>query len=774
MIARLLAPLLLASLGLPALPAQEGEALPGTKKLDMPGDLAAEMVAGIDRALMRALAVSVEGRKNFTKPDFSGGDAYMRTLEPNRRRLRNILGAVDPVKPVLTLEYVSGLQSPAEVARGKGYTVHAVRWPVFEGVDAEGLLLKPEGKEAARVVAIPDADVTPEQVAGLAAGVPPRAQYARRLAESGCLVLVPALVDRQDEESGNPAVRFTNQPHREWIYRQAYELGRHVIGYEVQKVLAAVDWMALYIGVEEPPIAVAGHGEGGLLALYAAALDWRIRGAVVSGYFQEREGLWQEPIYRNVWGLLKEFGDAELAAMIAPRALVIEAGTGPAVEGPPEPREGRRGAAPGRLVPPPAESARREMERARPVFERLGEPGQLKLVLAPEGTGPGIGEEALSELLGRRLFKGALKPAGDPPQDQRQSFDPADRARRQFAQLVEHTQRVFRGSEAVREKFWERADRSSAEKFAETSREYRASLWEEVIGKLPAPEVPANPRARQAYDEPKWRGHEVVLDVYPDVFAYGILLVPKDLKPGERRPVVVCQHGLEGRPQDTIARQGPGFKYYKAFAADLAERGFVAYAPQNPYIGGDKFRVLQRKANPLGLSLFSFIVRQHERTLEWLAGLPFVDPKRIGFYGLSYGGKTAVRVPTILSDRYALSICSADFNEWILKNVSVTSRYSYLYTGEYEMPEFGLGSTFNYAELSALMVPRPFMVERGHDDGVAPDEWVAYEYAKVRRLYDKLGLGDRTAIEFFNGPHSINGAGTFEFLHRHLGWPAPK
>jgi hypothetical protein len=35
----------------------------------------------------------------------------------------------------------------------------------------------------------------------------------------------------------------------------------------------------------------------------------------------------------------------------------------------------------------------------------------------------------------------------------------------------------------------------------------------------------------------------------------------------------------------------------------------------------------------------------------------------------------------------------------------------------------------------------------------------------------KLGFPDRTEIEFFNGPHSINGKGTFEFLRRHLRWP---
>ena len=67
--------------------------------------------------------------------------------------------------------------------------------------------------------------------------------------------------------------------------------------------------------------------------------------------------------------------------------------------------------------------------------------------------------------------------------------------------------------------------------------------------------------------------------------------------------------------------------------------------------------------------------------------------------------------------------------------------------------------------MSWLICPRPFMVERGHHDGVAPDEWVAYE------VYDLLGLGDRTEMEVFNGPHSIHGVGTFDLLHRHLSWP---
>src|SRR5207245_11203486 len=129
----------------------------------------------------------------------------------------------------------------------------------------------------ARVVAIPDADQTPEMLAGLATGLPPDRQFARRLAENGCEVLVPILINREDTWSGNERIhRFTNQPHREWIYRQSFELGRHIIGYEIQKVLAAVDSFQVPSAksqVQSPKIGVVGYGEGGLIAFYSAALD---------------------------------------------------------------------------------------------------------------------------------------------------------------------------------------------------------------------------------------------------------------------------------------------------------------------------------------------------------------------------------------------------------------------------------------------------------------------------------------------------------------------
>ncbi len=758
-----------------ALSQASAEPLPGTKALTREGDLAAQMVAGIDKYLMRELAASVEKRKVFWKPDYSSPEAYTRSVQPNREHLRRILGVVDKRLPVKELEYVATSNMPSLVAQTKDYTVHAVRWPVFEGVDGEGLLLEPKGKPVACVIAIPDADWTPEMLVGLAPGAPKEAQFARRLAENGCRVLVPVLIDRKDTWSGNPKLgRLTNQPHREFVYRMAYEMGRHIIGYEVQKVLAAVDWFTR--GLDSPPVGVLGYGEGGLLALTSAAVDPRVQATCVSGYFDKREAIWREPIYHNVFGLLREFGDAREAWLIAPRRLVIEASRPPEVKGPPPARQGRGGAAPGEQIPSPVTPDSRsiasrpwdEAYEATMPFEAMKKESVL-LSLSPSDKYPGFSlGPFLKNLAGIEIEN--PKADGPVPADARKDFDPAPRQKRQFDQLVAHTQKLMRGSESVRkESFWSKLDTSSLEKYQASCQHFRKQFWEEVIGKLPEPTEPANPQTRLAYDEPKWKGYEVTLDLYPDVFAYGILLVPKDLRPGEKRPVVVCQHGLEGRPQDVV---NPKTKtpYYNSFGAQLADRGYIVYAPQNPYIGQDKFRVLQRKANPLGLSLFSFIVRQHERTLDWLAGLPFVDSERVAFYGLSYGGKTAMRVPAILP-RYCLSICSGDFNEWIWKNVSVDFPGSYMFSGEYEMYEFNLGNTFNYAEMAALMAPRPFMVERGHDDGVGIDEWVAYEYAKVRRLYSKLGIPDRTEIEFFPGGHMINGQGTFAFLQKHLNWP---
>ncbi len=769
------------------------EPLPNTKPLTETGDLARKMVDGIhtylDRELAAALKLPPRGDKFFDlRLDAQAIEAIDRTAV--REQLRKSLGVVDQRVPVAEIEYVSTTGSPALVAETEAYKVFAVRWAVLPGVDGEGLLIDPKSPPRACVVALPDADWTPEMLVGLAEGVPAENQFARWLAECGCRVLVPTLIDRRDTWSANAKLgKATNQSHREFVHRMAYEMGRTLLGYEVQKTLAAVDWFRK--ANADLPTLVYGYGEGGMVALFTGLIEQRVKVTVVSGYHWPLANSWEEPIDRNVWAshhilgqIIRTMGPPGLVLLTAPNRLLIEWADWPAVSGPPPVRQGRSGAAPGFLKTPDVLKG----EASGDVF-LIGDAGRAgvtaavnlpksgtavdvdwQVVRAKTGPGAVATNDTFRVFLGTDLKLLKDRRAAKPPTDLRKSFDPAARQKRQFDQLVAYTQKLWRDSEAVRKDFWKKADTKSLDAYEKSTEWYRDYFHTEVIGKLPEPTVPLNPRTRQLYDEPKWTGHEVVLDVYPDVFAYGILLLPKDLKPGEKRPVVVCQHGLEGRPTD-VTNPKEKTKYYNSFGAQLADRGYIVYAPQNPYIGQTHFRQIQRKAQPLKASLFSFIVRQHQRTLDWLETLANVDAKKIGFYGLSYGGKTAMRVPAI-EKRYCLSICSADFNEWVGKCVSVDLDRSYMWTVEYDMYEFDLGHTFNYAEMAYLIAPRPFMVERGHDDGVGIDEMVAYEYAKIRYLYaNRLKIADRTDIEFSVGGHEIFLKGTLAFLEKHLGKP---
>ncbi len=752
-----------------------GALLPGTSPLTLQGDLAQQMVQGIRSYLLNETSRQAAERGHLWNRDYTSTERYEASLAPNRKHLREIIGAVDPRVAFESASLPMDDWTQTEVGRGHGFRIYAVRWPVFaaptadsDGMEAEGLLLQPDGQAVAGVIAIPDADWTPEKLAGIADGIPDVSQFARRLAENGVQVVIPLLMNRDDTFSGIPGIGMTNMPHREWIYRMAFEVGRHIIGFEVQKVLAAVDWLERENAREPLTVGVMGYGEGGLLALYSAALDPRIKATVVSGYFQPRENVWKEPIYRDVWSLVKEFGDAELASMIAPRVLILEACRGPEVDGPPPvTSEHAACACPnGKLTTPPLNEVQQEVERARQFFKQLNAEANLQLIAEVDAMGSPGSEPALKVFLAALGSKRTGLAAIGPAPEATKQLDPSSRLHNQFDQLVAFTQALIRKSRENRADFWKKADASSLKTWQASTQSYREFIWEEVIGRLPAPSLPMNPRSRMVFDEPGFRGYEIVLDVWPGVFAYGILLVPKNLKPGEKRPVVVCQHGLEGRPNDVVDPHIDSH-FYHHFGGSLANEGFVIFAPQNPYIGEDNFRIIQRIGHPIKLSLFSFILGQHQQILRWLSSQPFVDSDRIGFYGLSYGGKTAVRVPPLI-DGYCLSICSGDFNEWVWKTTNVLTPQTYMLLGEYDMYEFNFANIINYSDLASLMAPKPFMVERGHDDPVGTDQWVSYEYAFVREFYDKLGIGDRTEIEFFNGPHEIHGVGTFKFLRKYL------
>lgn len=587
-------------------------------------DPALEMVEGIKHYLMRA---TVQHRETPL----------------SRERLRSLIGAVDELAaPSLELAHPAVMQTGA-------FEVRAARWQVFDGYHASGLYLKPQNGVKCRAIVAPD-----------------RNEAAARLAARGCEVLAVSIIDRDKTYATSEILnRPTGLTHRELVYRMAFPLARHPIGYDTQAILAAARWFR----AQNPalPLWAAGEGDGALAVLYAAALDESLEEIWLDAQPRDPRKLHEEELDHNVFGWLP---DTQAAGLIAPRKLHWNA----RVEGP--------------------------------------------------------------------------LPALD--------LRPPDRRAEQIRAIARHIDRLV-----------VRAEPARAARVLKEGPALRKVLWDEVIGRLPAASVPLNAKLTRAYKGDGFEGFDVRYDVHQDVFGYGVLLRPLDLKPGEKRPVVVLQHGLNGRPQ-WLFQQPPGRArdVYSNYGETLVKAGFVVYMPQNPYI--HDFRPIVRLANPLGLSLYSFILAQSERMLEWLATLPEVDPGRIGYYGLSYGGKTALRVPPLLP-QFQVAVCAGDFNDWIRKLVTLDYNFSYVFTVEYELLEWNLAGVASHAEMAQLMAPRPFMVERGHRDMVGVDEWVSYEFSKVRRYYDEAGLGDRTAIAYFNGPHKIDGIEALAFLKKWLG-----
>ena len=746
-----------------------GETLPGTKPIvweeeDLSQRLMDEAHRFVEGEIVKTMAASA----GLWSVDASDSATPYRA---EASRFAKMIGVVDSRISPAKMERFGDDANPALISESPRFTIHQVRWPVLEGVSGEGLLVAPKEKSKGIIVVVPDASQTPEELIGLRVGDPEHRAFVRRLAHHGFTLVIPALINREIYEGKpgeNQRLKRSRQSHREWIYRQAFHMGRHIIGYEVQRILAVVDWAkAIH---PDQSIAVSGYGEGGMLAFFAAAIDDRIEAAHVRGYIAPRDKVWNEPIDRNIFGRLSLFDDPQIMWLISTRPLLIDSIAPPVFEGK------------GVIPQPDFEEVHRVLERARQRSMPLAWLTKKSIEFPLAHRFFEEPSQAVQNPIG--LLQNGISPDVDTAllEDQRKTFSAEERHQRLFSELERHVQSLVRASDLHRDEWFLyraepklRPNRWSTKKrhptldpaeFIEKCESFRDIFRRDAIGEFAAPLAPLNPRSRKILETEKWTAWDVVLDVAGDFFAWGTLVLPRDIAPGEKRPVVVCQHGRNGVPRDTIDQDKTA---YNDYAAKLAERGFITFAPHNLYRGEDQYRWLDRKANTIGCSLFSFIAPSHQQILNWLKSRPQVDPGRIAFYGLSYGGETAVRVPPLVTG-YSVVICSGDFNQWTRKVAATDFPGSFTKTIEWEMPYWNWGHTFDYSEMAALIFPRPFMVERGHHDRVSTDQWVAHEYAKVRWLYAQFGMADRTEIEFFQGGHSINGEGAFRFLHKHLDW----
>ena len=719
-----------------------GAPLSGTAKLDWDGGIVEKLIHTADAFFLAETLETIKRQESFWKRDLSSVQAYEQSLEANRKELARILGAVDPRVGFGASERIDDPKQSSSVffldcvLKTDHYEALTVRWSVFGDYVAEGLIVRPLFEKPSRIdIVIPDAGEYPEDFVTAICSAE----------DKTVLTLIPTTVSRTLNEfsAPYPNSRRATLTNREFLYRAAFQMGRHIIGYEVQQVLALVDWLRKDTEMKELPIHISGYRDGGMIALYAGALDNRIDSVTVSGYFNNRNNMWEEPIDRNVFGRLERFGDAQLAAMIFPRTLKIITPEGGAVEEIPR----GVGGAIGKLVPPSPDTVEAEAALAKsfvaPLAEKFGKSNWLQTAVGTAHTGT--------------------------RKESSETDTAKDRERRMVAALDKHTQSILQQSPLTRKLFMSKLDMKSLDAYEQSTKYYKEYFEREIIGKFDKEFSPLNVLSRQAYESDEMVGYEVVMDVYPGMFVYGLLFLPKNLKPDEKYPTVVVQHGRNTRVEQIIENfEANEMVRVGGILTRLPRKGYITFAPQHIYVLEDTHRQIQRKAYPLKKTCFALMLSMQRQVVRFLETLPNVDMDRLAFYGHSYGGKSAMRLPPLI-DEYKLVVTSGDFQRYDVKMASTFYPPSFVFTEEYEMFEFDLGNTFSYSELASLIAPRPFFIERGNFDVVGWDEETGYEYGKVLHLYQaQLNIPDRLGIDWFNGPHRVNAVKSFEFLDQFL------
>jgi dipeptidyl-peptidase-4 len=61
--------------------------------------------------------------------------------------------------------------------------------------------------------------------------------------------------------------------------------------------------------------------------------------------------------------------------------------------------------------------------------------------------------------------------------------------------------------------------------------------------------------------------------------------------------------------------------------------------------------------------------------IDWLAKQSFVDPKRIGVFGWSYGGFMTLRLLSAASDKIAMGVSVAPVTDWSLYDTHYTEQF---------------------------------------------------------------------------------------------------
>ena len=267
---------------------------------------------------------------------------------------------------------------------------------------------------------------------------------------------------------------------------------------------------------------------------------------------------------------------------------------------------------------------------------------------------------------------------------------------------------------------------------------------------------------------------------------YGVELIP--FSPGPH-PGLLAQHGYAGTPECicglTAGANGDDYSY-RSLGIRAVRRGFHVMAVCHPSGYGStdeecgalpefarydhhygKNR-LHRMATVAGGTLFGLDLLASSRGVDLLVGREGVDGSRLGMYGLSQGGQSALYLPA-LDPRIHVSVCSAYFNTRLAKLIGPHRALCFLDSTEEDKFFPAVARCFSDSDIVSLVAPRAFAVEAGLKDGSVDFEKSKDEFARAKAHYERLGIVDRIEFISHTEGHVCATARAFEFLMEHLG-----
>ncbi|MDQ6706264.1 MAG: alpha/beta hydrolase [Acidobacteriota bacterium] len=334
----------------------------------------------------------------------------------------------------------------------------------------------------------------------------------------------------------------------------------------------------------------------------------------------------------------------------------------------------------------------------------------------------------------------------------------------QVKELERYLDRELEHSEEVRKSFWKR-DSSSITAYEQSIAPYREKL-KVMIGRSEnsGSDIALNVEQLAAHksliaETATHKSFRTSFTSRNGLTVYGILLVPNQ---AFKNPAVVCIHGMGGSPEQVAGLIEPQ-DYTRSFGRRLAERGYVVFAPLMTNTGKLRER-FDRKAIMIGSRIQWIEQQKIFSVIDLLQSLPEVDAGRIGVYGISWGGRTAM-YQGALDQRVAATVISGHFNDLVPKMVTASPHYTaYIDTEEGYAFFENLAVQFSDVDVASLICPRPVFIEEGKRDTVVWYPMAEKAFAGLQTYYRELKVPDRAQLKLFDGEHIVYGDDAFLFL----------